>query len=349
MATSKATLSSMSLALAIALFVAGCRSEAEAPERRYETSVRVTEVVEEDGAMPIRSSGRLSPKTSMQLAFKTGGVIDRVYVDEGDRVRSGQLLAQLDLVEIDAQVALATSSFEKAVRDEERMQALFADSIVSLEQLQNVETARIAAESNLKMARFNRRHSEILAPADGRIQKRHAESSELVSGGQPILEIGASNNWVVRLGLPDRDVVKVALGDEARIRFDAYPGAEFEGRVTEIAEAAEQNSGTFEVEVSVVGAPKTLKNGFIASVEIVPSELATHKVIPIEALVEGNGRTALIYTVNPETGLARRVTVEIAAIYDDRVAVASGLEDVDIVVTEGAPYLTDGSSVRIED
>jgi RND family efflux transporter MFP subunit len=217
----------------------------------------------------------------MKLAFKTGGVVDRIFVDEGDRVEAGQTLAQLDLDEIDAQVDLAQSAFEKSERDLDRMRALYADSIVSLEQLQNVETALTAARSNLTMAQFNRRHSEIIAPSDGRIQRRHADPSELVSGGQKILELGESDNWVIRLGLPDRDVVKIGLGDDATVHFDAYPDETFDGRVTEIAEAADPASGTFEVEVALIDSPPKLKSGFIASVDLIPSDRTSHTMIPV--------------------------------------------------------------------
>jgi RND family efflux transporter MFP subunit len=335
------------LGVSAAAVIAGCSTRAETPEKVFVTAVRTAEVISMEEALPIRSSGRLSPKTSMQLAFKTGGVIGHVHVDEGDRVTKGDKLAQLDLSEIDAQVTLAEAAFEKAERDFARMEALYADSIVSLEQLQNVETVLTAAGSEVRMARFNRRHSEIFAPSDGRIQRRYADPNELVGGGQAILQFGAADNWVVRLGVPDRDVVRLRLGDDARVHFDAYPGQTFAGRVTEIAEAADASSGTFEVEVSVMERPALLKSGFIASVDLLPRGNQPVKLIPIEALVEGDGRTSTVFTVDAETGLALKLRVEVVGVYDDWIAVARGLEGVEIVVTDGAPYLRDGTPVTI--
>jgi len=335
-------------ALLLAVTIAGCSTRAETPAKTYVTVVRTADVVEQTDALPIRSSGRLSPKTSIQLSFKTGGVIESILVDEGDRVRAGQTLARLDLSEIDAGVTSAESAYDKADRDLQRMRNLYADSVVTLEQLQNTETAKTMAESNLKTARFNRRHSEIVAPADGRIQRRHAEPNELVTSGKVILDLGTANGWVVRLGVPDRDVVRLKLGDDAIVHLDAYPGQSFAGLVTEIAEAADVASGTFEVEVSLTEKSDLLKSGFIAAVDVIPSETSERKVIPIEALVEGDGSTAIVYTVDPLSGRARKLSIQIAGIHDDRVSVASGLEGVRTVVTNGAQYLTDGAQVRLE-
>ena len=255
----------------------------------------------------------------------------------------------IDMAEIDAHVQQAQSGFDKAARDVERMEALYRDSVVTLEQLQNTQTAQEVAGSGLKIARFNRRHSEIRAPANGRVLRRLAEVNELVSTGEAVLVFGAAQGWVVRVGLSDRDVVKLKLNDEAALHFDAYPDRPFKGWVSEIAEAADPMSGTFEVEVSVDDAEGLLKSGFIARVDLVPSDTAALYYIPIEALVEGDGRDGVVYAVEAASETARRVPVRIAEILADEVAVTAGLDSVATVVTEGAPYLSDGARIQVVD
>ncbi len=340
------TLSAAALAL---LILAGCNTNAQPVQPPPSTPVRTADVTQSARALPIRTSGRLAPKTQVQLSFKTGGLIDKFYVDEGSRVRAGQLLARLDMAEIDAQVQQSQSNFDKAARDAARMQALYRDSVATLEQFENAQTAQEVAQSGLRITRFNRRHSEIRAPANGRVLRRLAEVNELVTPGKAVLVFGAAQGWVVRVGLADRDVVKLNLGDEAALHFDAYPDRPFKGWVSEIAEAADPTSGTFEVEVSVEDAGGLLKSGFIARVDLMPSDTAPLFFIPIEALVEGDGRDGIVYAVEAESEVARRVPVRIAEILGAEVAVTAGLDSVAAVVTEGAPYLTDGARIQIVD
>src|SRR6266498_4478874 len=162
---------------------------------------------------PVIATGLLGPKEEIALSFKIGGVIARVLVDPGVRVSAGDTLAALDLSEIDAAVARAKSAADNAERDLARAQRLYADSVVTLAQLQDAETGTTAARSDLETARFNRRYALIIAPAAGVILRRDKEPGELAAPGAPVLVLGSTaRGAVLRAGLADRDVVRVGLG-----------------------------------------------------------------------------------------------------------------------------------------
>lgn len=328
----------------------GCQTQAQTASEINTIAVKTADVVQEARVLPISTSGRLTSKAEVSLSFKTPGFIETIFVDEGARVQQGQLLAKLDLAEINAQVQQAEAGFAKAQRDLDRVEALYRDSVATLEQFQDAETALEIATSALEIASFNQTHSEIRAPANGRILRRMAEDNELVNPGQPILTLGSSKEgWVVRVGLSDRDVVKLRLNDTANLHFDAYPSSVFSGNITEVAEAADPMTGTFEVEITITDPAHVLKSGFIARVDLMPSEQEPFYLIPIEAVTEGNGKDAIIYAAE-RTGdayTARRYPVRIAHILNDEVAIQTGLENIASVVTEGAPYLADGSPIRI--
>lgn len=333
-----------------AMIWVGCQTQAQTAQDVSAVAVKTADVVQETRVLPIATSGRLTSKAEVSLSFKTPGFIEAIYVDEGTRVRQGQLLAKLNLAEINAQVQQAQAGFEKAKRDLARVEALYRDSVATLEQQQDAQTALEIAESALEIATFNQTHSEIRAPANGRILRRLAEDNELVNPGQPILLLGSSKEgWVVRVGLSDRDVVKLRLSDQADLHFDAYPTSVFSGRITEIAEAADPMTGTFEVEITVEDPANALKSGFIARVDVMPSQQEPFYVIPIEAITEGNGKDAIIYAAEPsgDSFTARRHPVRIAHILNDEVAIQSGLENITTVITEGAPYLADGALIQI--
>ncbi len=283
------------------------------------------------------AAGTLGPKEEVTLSFKVGGVVSRILVDEGRAVQAGDTLALLDLSEIDAGVVRARSAAEKAERDLARARRLYADSVATLEQAQNAQTGRDVAHADLQTALFNRRYAVIVAPASGSILMRSAEPGELVQAGTPILTLGSHARGVVlRAALADRDVVLIRRGDRAVVQF----------AVTEIAGAADPMTGTYRVEVTLPAA-SGLASGLIGRVEIRPAAGRPLMLVPIEALLEADGIHATVYAVAPDGRHAERRAVRIAFLAGDRVAIASGLEGVAAVVTDGAAYLDDGAALAV--
>lgn len=332
----------------LALPINACtNSKAATPVVKAPVAVRVGPVRVERMASPIGATGTLAPKDGVDLSFKVGGVVARVLAEDGARVRKGQLLAALDLGEIDPAVTRAEAAADKADRDFRRVQRLYADSVATLAQLQDAGTARDAALAERDAARFNRTHALIVAPAGGVVLQRFAEPGEVVSPGTPVFAFGSgARGQVVRVGLADRDLVRVRLGDRAEVRFDALPDRVFTGSVTEIGAAADAATGTYGVEVALTGAGQ-LASGLVASVEIHPRAAAEVALVPIEALVEGNGDRASVYTLDAAGRHAERRAVRLAFIAGDLAAIRSGLEGVRRVVTEGAGRLDAGDIVEV--
>jgi multidrug efflux system membrane fusion protein len=338
----------LTLGIALMLSFIGCRKNKEVPAKSEVVSIEMTPVEHKEMSKPIHTHGRISSKEEVKLSFKIGGIIRNISVDEGQAVKKGQLLARLDLSEIESQVQQARSAFEKAQRDLERAEDLHKEKAVTLEQLQNVKTAFQVAQSQLQAAEFNLRYAEIHAPSEGRILKRLMEENEMVSAGIPIFFFASTaKDWIVRAGVSDRDLVRLSLSDPAIVRFDAYPGEPFEAHVSEIVESADPMTGTYEVELKVDARDKKLVSGFVAQVDIIPSSVQMYAIIPIEAMVEAEGQEGSVFTVDEATQKARKIPMTIGFLFDDKVAVASGLEGISQVVTEGAPYLIDGTHVKI--
>ncbi|MGH7527483.1 MAG: efflux RND transporter periplasmic adaptor subunit, partial [Gemmatimonadales bacterium] len=293
------------------------------------------------------AAGTLAPKDEIALGFKAAGVIARIAVDAGDEVRAGQTLAALDLREIDATRSKARSGAAKAERDLVRARRLYADSVVTLAQLQDAETVAEQARADVEAAVFNRRYAVIVAPARGTILRRSAEPGENVSAGATVLVLGSrARGNVVQAGLADRDAVSVHQGDPAIARFDALPGKAFHGRITQIAAAADRGTGTYGVEITLPDA-SDLAAGLVGQVEIRPAGGARTALVPIEAVLEADGTEATVYTVSADGVRAERRRVTVGFIDGRHVAVADGLEGAAAVVTDGAAYLADGAPVRV--
>jgi RND family efflux transporter MFP subunit len=217
--------------------------------------------------------------------------------------------------------------------------------------VEDLTTAYNVARANLQAAQFNARFARIEAPADGVVLQRLARANELVQGGQPVLVLGATEaGWIVRVGLADRDAVRVNPGDVASIAFDAFPDRRFEGRVSRIGSSADPYTGTFEVEIDVAPDGARFARGLVAKVEVALQGAAggaVQTLVPVTALVEADGPVATVYVLDATQGVARRRDVTVGPIVGERVVVVEGLQPGEQVVTDGATWLTDGRAVRV--
>jgi multidrug efflux system membrane fusion protein len=334
-------------ALLLLPLLAACATADSAPGFAGAPPVPVTwqPVTVDSVAQPVTGTGTYGSRDDVSLAFKIGGVVARVLVDEGDAVRQGAVLATLDLREIDALRTKARVAVEKAERDVTRLRVLYADSVATRAQLQDAESALAAAEADLATATVNRDYAVITAPGAGRVLRRTVTAGALVAPGQEVLRLANdARGRVVRLGLTDRDVVRVREGQRATITFDALPGESFTGRVILRGVASDPRTGTVPVEIAVTGVD-ALPAGTVARVQIeVPARVPV-ALVPIDALLEADGDSATVYLLRDDTTAARR-RVRTRFLAGDRVAV-DGLDAGARVVTRGAAYLADGAAVRI--
>ena len=340
--------------LLTALLLAGCKTDysGQSPSPTDPTAavpVRTIPLPPAAPPLPVAAGGTVAAKEEARLSFKIGGIVDRMYVREGQTVRRGALLATLNATEIDAQVRQATQGRDKLRRDLQRAQHLYADSAATYETVQNLATALEVAESDLEIAHFNQRYARITAPLSGRIAKRLAEPGELVGPGTPVYELIGEhrNSYVLRVGVSDRDVLHLALGDSATVQLDAYPDAPFTATVTEIAAAADPRTGTFEVEVTLAPGPRDLRIGFVGRVKLYPSRQPPYYQLPMDALVEGEGQRVTIYTLDGEARAQPRELRVLRLLDSSFVVAAEDLLGVQEVITSGAHYLTPGRAVAV--
>jgi len=352
MNTKNAAFRATALVPFLSIAAAGCgEARSSGPPAAPPPEVPVRVVAAERVALPraVRAIGRLAHKRSLTLAFKNGGTVRALYVQEGAVVKKGQRLALVDQTEIGAQVAQARAAVEKADRDLARVQKLQATQAIAQSDADNARTAAEVSHASLAAALYNQGASVLVAPEDGRVDKRYAEVGEQVGPGRPIFAMsGSAAGFVVRVGVIDRDLVGMKLGDPARVSVDALPGRSFTAQVSELATAPSPPAGTYEVELRVATEGAPLTAGMTAKAELPRTAAAPLPVVPLGALIDADGLAAAIYTLAPLAGgyTVARQAIQIAYIIDDRVAVASGLTGGERVVSEGAAFVEPGRRVR---
>jgi len=219
--------------------------------------------------------------------------------------------------------------------------------VATLARLQDATSALDAARADAPSARVNREYASIVAPESGIVLLKSATAGSNIAAGTTVLLLGGgARGRVLHVGLPDRDALRVRLGDAATVKFNALPDRVYRGKVTLRGQSADARTGTYAVEVTLADASQ-LPAGLVGRVDIAVTSTTRAATIPVEALLEANADSATVYTINSDpqpTATAHRV--RIAQLVGDRAAV-TGLDEHARVVTRGAPYVVSGAKVRV--
>lgn len=336
--------------VALVLLLQACHHKQIADKPTQPIAVRTQKVAFKEYAVPVISSGIVSSGKEARLSFKTGGVISRMYVKEGEMVHKGQLLAMLNMTEVDAQVTQLQSAYTKAKRDFLRADNLLKDSGTTKEQWENANTELLMSGESLKIASFNKQFSAIYSTVSGRVISKLGNEGEMAAPGAPVYIINSTNDedWVIRVGVADKDWARIRLRDKAAVTLDAYPGQIFPGTVSNIAQASDQGSGTFAIELKINPGSQKFANGLIGKVQISPTITDKVYLIPVAAIHEADAKSANVFSVSLNRKMATIHKVQVAYILKDMVAVRSGLENVQEVVTDGGGYLSDKLPLEIQ-
>lgn len=177
--------------------------------------------------------------TEVVVSSKAVGKVLEVKVDEGDRVKEGELLAVIDPQEASVLLKSARAKYDLAKSDYERSVKLFKDKMISDQQYHQAKTNYEAASAALEAAKIALENTEIRAPINGIVLVKAIEPGELANIGTPIVTIADLSEVKLTVYISEKDIGKIQLGQEVAISVDSYPDQKFKGRVIYISEKAE--------------------------------------------------------------------------------------------------------------
>lgn len=323
------------------------------------TPVKVMQAKQQDYSKPIHLSGVIEHKTSQQLAFKVPGFVDQISVQQGQSVEKGQLLASLDLEEINAEYQQAQANTVLAKNEWQRAKSLFDKNMLSQAQLDQSLAQYDVAKAVETKARFNLRHAQIKAPSNGIILKRLIEKNELLAAGSPAFVLADQNDgWIIKAAVSDKDFIRLRLHDPAELALTALPGQTLKAHISELPAMADQFQ-TYTIELKVDAEDSTsLHQGLVSYITITPQQTQKLILLPSSAMVRAK-RTATeranaqysqidIFVVNAQQQAELR-SVNLQAIVGDKLLISDGLNDGETVVISGANYLSHLQDVEIQE
>jgi RND family efflux transporter MFP subunit len=360
--------------LSVALVAAGCSKNHEAAKTENAPAVVVKGATLENVrnvAIPelLDVVGTVRARTSAVVSTRIPGTVSVLRVREGDRVKKGQLLAQLDAQENQATAAVATSAVDEARRglDEalsrkkladstfDRYQNLFKEQAVSRQEFDVRQTekdmaaqAAARAESRLKQAEAGAKasttmsdYTRIIAPISGVVASKQADLGATVFPGQPLMTIEDDGSYQLELAIPENVAAKVKPGTSLQVTLDSMGGA-FAARIAEIVPTADPASRTFIAKITL--SQKGLKSGMFGRGALSLGTSINGITILKSAVVE-RGALSSVWALDKENVAHLRI-VKVGRQSGERIEILSGLSDGDRVVITGVEKVTEGAKVE---
>lgn len=337
-----------------ALVLAGC-GEDERPGGADRPRVVIVETLRPfDGARrPVVLPGRIEAVTQAELSFQADGQVRAIHVEEGQPVRSGDVLAELDDTDYRVQLRQAQTAEETAVADLTRRRALNAEGILAPAAVEEAEANAAQARGEREMAERQLSYTRLTAPYDGVVGRRMVEVGAVTGTGNPVMTMVDARAIDVAVDLPATEAVRLPLDDSlTAIGHAVGIGQEVEIALGYQSQASVPDEQSRTYRLLFRGAPPqglTLLPGMAVRVIIAdPSrgEPAEGEfAVPVSALFsEPEGRDA-VWVVGAE-GRVAPVTVEVLEIVGDRARIAGGMDERALVVVAGARQLQPDQTVR---
>ncbi|MGK6351115.1 efflux RND transporter periplasmic adaptor subunit [Parapedobacter sp. DT-150] len=343
----------ISVAIALLMTAGACghrQPAADGLAREEAIPVKVLPLAAQDTIQAIMATGTFTTDDETVLSFKNGGVIQQIHVKEGDGFKRGQLLASLEPTEINTAVRQSQLALEKAERDDKRARQLYRDSVATLEQLENAQTALEVAKQDAQRAAYNLGHTSIHAAFDGYVLQRPANPGQIAGPGTPVLVVSGTgrNGWLLKVGVSDRQWSAIRIGDSATVTGGAASGAPVHAVVHRKSEGIDPQSGTFTIYLKLLDKqPMAIASGMFGRAEIQSRNQTGAWFIPYDALLDGDAGTGYVFVTN-DGKTAERVQVQVGEIQKDQVVVTGGLERSKSLIVSGSPYLRDGSTITVK-
>ena len=295
--------------------------------------------------------GSLRSRRSVVLRPEISGRITQLNFSDGQRVRKGQLLVQLDDQLPRAQVQQSRAELSIARANHKRNQELVAQGFISQRSVDESAANLEVAEAKLALAEATAQRLRIVAPFDGVAGIRGVNVGDYLKDGADIVNVEDLDAVYVDFRLPERLQNKVKTGQTARVAFDALPGVQYSAVVLAINPQIDADGRSLAVRGCIDNRRLQLRPGMFARVTAVFGERSDANVVPEEAIVpDGAAPYVLRVVAGPEEGsqVAKRTPVRLGARTPGFVEVVEGLAPGDVVVTAGQQRLQrDGTAVRV--
>lgn len=314
-----------------------------------------TAVVEaDDWVRSVESVGSVRPVQGADLSVETSGIVSKIHFENGEEVRTGDLLLELDSTAEQANLRAAEAEAELARTVFDRTKSLRTTNAVPQSELDSAAAQLRKAQAAVEQWRAEIAKKQLHAPFDGRLGIREANVGQFVNNGDKIVPLQSLDPMFVDFLLPQQLLPAVAAGQRIVLRTDAAPGREFGGVLTAVNSEIDPVTRNIRLQGTLDNPDGALRPGMFARVEVFQGGADRVLRIPLTAVFRASYGDS-VFVVVEKTGkdgakemVAEQRFIRTGRAVGDFIAVVEGLSEGDTVVSAGAFKLRNGSSVRVD-
>lgn len=338
----------IAIASALGAGLSGCgRSDAKGVAAADATNAIAVEVVQPRRGELVRvfsGTATLAAERAANLVSESAGEVLKIYVEEGDRVVAGQVLARIDGERARLALAQTASVAKRLDHEADRAHLLLDKHMIAADAAERASFERDAQRASVDLAALSLSKTEIRAPYAGVITRRHIKTGQWLGLNALAFEIADFSDLVADIAVPEKELAGLRAGQSVEIAADAFRGQAFRGKVERIGAIVDGASGTANVRIDVEEAGTALRPGQFLRIDIERERIADALLLPKQAIVM-DGRRAEVFTVDAGKASRRRVTL--GGEQDGWVRLLDGVAEGAQVVSLGQAQLSDGDDVVI--
>jgi RND family efflux transporter MFP subunit len=345
----------LALAACILTFC-GCAEEvSSATAKPVETPVEVSGVHPHRGEVSrfINLPGEVRPLYEVTLFAKVDGYLDKLTVDKGDSVKAGDLIADIDVPELRANLVKYKAELELAQAEFKQMsEATAADSEAAKNRLAVVSGKLAVAKGNVQYTESMLKYARVVAPFSGIITKRYVDPGAYIpvpnAASTPeaaaIVNLTDFKTLRLQVAVPETEATRVKIGQTIRWTADDFPGEHFDGTVTRAYWALDKATKTMLTETQMANPGMKLQPGMLVNARIGIEKKSDALLLPAETLVKEK-TNSFIYIFND--GKIKKAPVEIGFNDGTNVEIVAGIKPADLAIVPGQQSLRDGQLVKV--
>lgn len=335
--------------LLVGISILGCeQKKAQQPPEILQTQgirVKTLQIKEQQADIHLQYSGFTKPVTTTPLSFQLPGAVVNIYVEEGDQVRKGQLLAELDKTTQQSSYAAAIATQQQAQDAFNRMKTVYDNGSLPDIKWEEMKSKLEQANASVQIAKQNLNNSRILSPSTGIIGSRNLEVGANATPGVTVFTLVSIQDVYASVSVPENEINKIGRGQMAQITFPALGEKVFEGVAEKIGVVANPISKTYEVKFRINNRNQAIKPGMVCNITIALQQNISGQLIPIQSIMKDAYNTSYVFVVDQQTRSVQRRDVQTGEIINNQLNVLAGVQAGDLLVIEGQQKLSDNAKV----
>jgi len=289
------------------------------------------------------STTTLESEQDASVVAKVGGIVEKYFVEEGDMVKAGQPLVQLETDRLKLELSRSAANLNKLKNDLKRTQAIYKKNLVSSESFEKLKFEYDSQTAAYELSKLELTFATVTAPIDGVVSKRYVKVGNMVTINEAVYHITDFDPLHAVIYVPEKELYKIRKNQVAQIQVDARSDHLYQGFVKRISPVVDANSGTFKVTIEVSDPEHHLKPGMFGRLQIIH---ATHKsalLIEKKALLTEDD-VAAVFVIRDGRAFKQRITT--GFVDDKKIEILSGLNEGDVIVTTGQNSLKNDSLIE---